>query len=153
MGTAGKNNQITYTVKKTPVNQKVDLFVMIQLDEFMNALNDLSGNAFKLWAYMAKNKADYTEQLSSKNAMEKCRFAQTAYNNGITELKEKGYLINDNIHHNENLSTNYWLFYASPQKEQEKKQIGTQLSPTIQKKLYGKPPPLPPPPDDDFIFD
>lgn len=87
---------------------------MIHLEEFMNAMNDLSGNAFKIWSYLAKNKDSYTEQLSSKRVMEKCGFAETAYKNGITELKQKGYLIDDNIHHNSNLTTNYWLFYATP---------------------------------------
>ena len=117
-----KDKQKTYTVKKSFVNQKIDLFVMIQLDEFMNALNDLSGNAFKIWAYMAKNKEGYTEQLSSKYVMEKCGFKKTAYDNGIDELIEKGYLIDDNKHHDSKSTTNYWLFYATPLKDMESKQ-------------------------------
>lgn len=144
-----KNNQITYQVKKSYVNQKTDLFVMIQLDEYMNALNDLSGNAFKIWAYMAKNKADYTEELSRKYVMEKCNFKETAYKNGIDELKEKGYLIDDNIHHNKNLTTNFYLFCASPQKETENKDIQIPFTPIKTGKTLVKPPP----PVDDEYFD
>lgn len=109
-----KDNQITYTVKKLPVNQKIDLFVMVKQDEFLNAMKELGANAFKIWCYMAKNKDSYKEKLSSKYAMELCGIGKTAYNNGIKELKQKGYLIDDNKNHKKDDTTNYWIFYATP---------------------------------------
>lgn len=115
-----KNKQITYTVNKEPITVTTDLYVMVKMDEFMNAIQDLSGNAFKVWCYMAKNKWEYKEQLSSKYCQEKCGLGKTAYDNGIKELKEKGYLVDDNARYNPEDTTNYWQFFATPRAKKEK---------------------------------
>jgi len=33
-----KNKQITYTVNKEPITVTTDLYVMVKMDEFMNAM-------------------------------------------------------------------------------------------------------------------
>lgn len=125
-----KSNQITYNVYKAPVNTKTDLYVMIEMEEFMGAMQDLSGNAFKVWCYMAKNKWEYQEELSSKYCKEKCGLGKTAYDNGIKELKEKGYLVDVNKQHSPEDKANYWQFRATPwerkqQNNNEEKQAET----------------------------
>jgi len=55
---------------------------------------NLDAGAFKLWIYFAKNQNDYTFELSSKAVGETFGIKIKQYNNAITELIAKGYLVN-----------------------------------------------------------
>ena len=61
-----------------------------QLDK---AVNDLSGNTFKLYIYLANNKDNYKLELSSKHFILWSGTSDSTYDRAFKELKEKGYLI------------------------------------------------------------
>ena len=61
-----------------------------QLDK---AAADLSGNAFKLYIYLADNQNNYKLELSSKHFIQWSGTSDSTYDRAFKELKDKGYLI------------------------------------------------------------
>ena len=88
-------NQKTITVSKTECGKGV-LSAIINMDSMNQALGELSGNAFKLYMYMAKNCDKYTSALSSKDATSVCGMCRSAYDRAIKEMIQKGYLYSEN---------------------------------------------------------
>ena len=88
------SNQKTITVSKTECG-KGELSAIVNMNSMNQALGELSGNAFKLYMYMAKNCNDYTFALSSKDATNVCGICRGAYDRAVKEMIEKNYLYSE----------------------------------------------------------
>ena len=87
-------NQRIITVQKAKAD-KNHLYTTINLDSLQRACKCLKTiGGIKLFLYMAKNQNKYTFELSRASFMEWSGLAETAYRSGITELIDKGYLVN-----------------------------------------------------------
>lgn len=76
-------------------------------------ISDLSGNAFKILAYMLSKPQGW--DFRQDKIAEETQFTLHAVRKGTTELQEKGYLIISKYRNNEGrgFSTQYWV-YESP---------------------------------------
>lgn len=83
-------NQKKVIIKKEPCN-KDNHYTATNLQALQYAMNDLSGEAFKLWMYFSKNQDNYNFDLSQK-AAEQYGIKKTSYYSHIETLKQKGYL-------------------------------------------------------------
>lgn len=101
-------NQRVIVVNKEDCDKK-NLYATINLEAMDKAAIDLSGNAFKLWIYFAKNQNNYKFALSSKELSQHFGLKIDAYNKAWNTLVEKGYLINS--------SGNYFIFTEIPHPE------------------------------------
>ena len=73
-------------------NENCSVYAQVDIDALQRAMQDLDGNAFKVWLYFAKNKAGYEFAVSPK-AMEDWGIKKDSYYRGKKVLEEKGYLI------------------------------------------------------------
>ena len=85
------NQRIIYVMRDSE-NARSNYFKIghKQLDK---AVNDLSGNTFKLYIYLANNKDNYKLELSSKHFILWSGTSDSTYDRAFKELKEKGYLL------------------------------------------------------------
>lgn len=83
-------NQKKVIIKKE-ICDKNNLYATINMNALEKAMNDLSGEAFKLWIYFSKNQNNYTFDLSQK-AAEKYGIKKSTYYDNIKVLIKKGYL-------------------------------------------------------------
>ncbi len=83
-------NQKKVIIKKEICDKK-NLYATINMNALEKAMNDLSGEAFKLWIYFSKNQNNYTFDLSQK-AAEKYGIKKSTYYDNIKVLIKKGYL-------------------------------------------------------------
>lgn len=95
-------NQQVVLVSK---NENCDVFAQLDMEALQKAMQELDGNAFKVWLYFAKNKARYEFAISPK-AMEDWGIKKDAYYRSKKLLEEKGYLVE---------SGNGLVFYEIPQ--------------------------------------
>ena len=87
-------------VKLYPNQQKVcirkredsELFAQVDMDALQRAMQELDGNAFKLWMYLVRNRDSFEFGLSPK-ALEDWGLKKDAYYRSKKLLEEKGYLI------------------------------------------------------------
>ena len=86
-------NQKIVKVTKEPCD-KQHYYGVINLLAMEKAALDLDAGAFKLWIYFAKNQNNYEFALSSKDAEETFGIKIKQYNNAVTQLIDKGYLVN-----------------------------------------------------------
>lgn len=56
-------------------------------------MGKLSGNAFKMWVYLGKNKDNYTFALSKVDTLDWCGFSKNTYTSAFNELVKAGFLI------------------------------------------------------------
>ena len=108
-------NQKQIIVKR--VNKKLrNNFISIALSSLDKAGVALSGNAFKLYTYIAGNKDNYSFYLSSMDVMKKRGMSRSGYFSAVNELQDKGYLVQPDE------TVNNYIFYEDPnliQKEDE----------------------------------
>ena len=88
---AAPNQRIIY-IQRISADVRKDYFKIgnSQLDK---AAADLSGNAFKLYIYLADNQNNYKLELSSKHFIQWSGTSDSTYDRAFKELKDKGYLI------------------------------------------------------------
>ena len=88
---AAPNQRIIY-IQRMSADVRKDYFKIgnVQLDK---AAADLSGNAFKLYIYLADNQNNYKLELSSKHFIQWSGTSDSTYDRAFKELKDKGYLI------------------------------------------------------------
>lgn len=88
---AAPNQRIIY-IQRMSADVRKDYFKIgnSQLDK---AAADLSGNAFKLYIYLADNQNNYKLELSSKHFIQWSGTSDSTYDRAFKELKDKGYLI------------------------------------------------------------
>lgn len=84
------NQRIIY-IKRDSDNAKKNFF-KIGHKQLEKAANDLKGNAFKLYIYLANNKNNYKLELSSKHYIQWSGSSDGTYDRAFKELKDKGYL-------------------------------------------------------------
>jgi len=100
---------------KTVANQKIikivkekcgegNLYTAINLYALQEAMQNLKGEALKLWLYLAKNQNNYSLALSQKDAAE-WGIGKDSYYRSISKLEELGYL--QKIDNNSNIYTFY----------------------------------------------
>ena len=99
-------NQFTLKIKKEKCD-KENHFAQINLIALQDAMVDLSGEAFKLWLYLAKNQNNYTLALSPVDAIKWGIGSRSSYNRAKAQLIEKNYLIET--------SPNHYDFYEKAQ--------------------------------------
>ena len=92
MWTKLSNNQKLIRVVKA-VSDADNPYSIFNKAALEKAMKKLSGNEFKLWAYLAANKDGYEFGLSRKDACEVCGIAKNTYLNAVNTLIEKGYLV------------------------------------------------------------
>lgn len=83
-------NQNHIIIKKEPCN-KENLYTTTNIYALQNAMQNLSGESFKLWFYFSKNQDSYSFDLSQKDA-EQWGIKKTTYYRVKQELIKKGYL-------------------------------------------------------------
>ena len=88
---ASPNQRIIY-IQRMSADAKREFF-KIGHQQLNKAVGDLSGNAFKLYIYLADNKDNYKLELSSKHFIEWSGTSNSTYDRAFKELKEKGYLL------------------------------------------------------------
>ena len=69
---------------------------IISLEALQKASQELSGEGFKMWLYLAKNQNNYTLALSKANAIYWGIGSDSSYYRAIKELTNKGYLQKNN---------------------------------------------------------
>lgn len=85
-------NQKTIIVRHA-VHDKNHLYAALSVDAIDKAMTALSGNAFKLWAYIAKNQDGFNLALSSTDICDNRNLmARSTYNLCVKELIKNGYL-------------------------------------------------------------
>jgi hypothetical protein len=88
---------------KTYANQKIIIVTKIEGNKYSifniegldKALKELSGNAFKLYAYMNRNQNNYKFALSCSDVMQKLMISNKTYYSCVDELISKGYLVSN----------------------------------------------------------
>jgi hypothetical protein len=85
-------NQRIIFIKRISSDVRKDYF-KIGHKQLNKVANDLSGNAFKLYIYLANNKDNYILELSSKDFIRWSGTSDSTYDRAFKELKEKQYLI------------------------------------------------------------
>lgn len=88
---AAPNQRIIY-IQRVSADVRKDYF-KIGNTQLNKAAMDLSGNAFKLYIYLADNQDSYKLELSSKHFIMWSGTSDSTYDRAFKELKEKGYLI------------------------------------------------------------
>ena len=94
-------NQKTVSIMK----QESGKHTIISLEALQEASQQLSGESFKMWLYLAKNQHSYVLALSSIDALNWGIGSKSSYDRAIKELKVKGYLQKKN---------NIYIFYENP---------------------------------------
>lgn len=85
-------NQKVIKVNKEICN-KDNKYAAINLEAMESAASELDAGAFKLWVYFAKNQNGYEFALSQK-AVEECfGMKKKQYDNAVSQLIEKGFLV------------------------------------------------------------
>ena len=109
----GKDLQKTIVSLHKEVCNKDNLYATINLDAMNAAAVDLDAGAFKLWMYFAKNNEAYKNwELSSKAVERDFGIKIKQYNNAVSQLIEKGYLVE--YEDNDNPISNKWEFFELP---------------------------------------
>lgn len=101
-----ENQKIVVIVKEAA--DKDNPYSIINLTAFDNALQQLKGNTFKMWCYLAKNQNEYSFALSRVAACRELSMGRNSYLSSVNELIEKGFLVQK-----EKDSSKY-LFYELP---------------------------------------
>ena len=116
MAAATVPNQRTITTNKAAHSGKKseEYYTPVNLQAMKEAMQRLSGNAFKMWCYLGKNINNYTFALSRIDAIEWCGFSKNTYAAAFNELIEAGYLINKDGRKN-----HYDFYEVSQKKERE----------------------------------
>ena len=86
-------NQKTININKEQCNRD-NLYSTINLSALKKAMIDLKGETFKLWCYLDKNQNGYTFALSKVDALSWGIGSKSSYDRAVSELIEKGYLVN-----------------------------------------------------------
>ncbi len=84
------NQNIIY-IQRTSLQVKKDYF-KIGNPQLNKAVYDLSGNAFKLFVYLADNENSHKEELSSSYFCSWANISDSTYRRSFKELVDKGYL-------------------------------------------------------------
>ena len=101
-------NQKTIAINKEKCD-KDHLYATINLEALQDAMIDLSGEALKLWLYMAKNQNGYTFALSPIDAVKWGIGSKSSYIRAVNKLIKEKYLIET--------SPNHSTFYEKSKKE------------------------------------
>ena len=104
------NQRVITTHKEKCGKDKENFYTIINLFALESAASNLSGSAFKLWIYLAKNQDRYKIALSRVDTMRFCGFSKNTYTAAFGELVDKGYLIQRD-------NNTYYDFYEKPQEE------------------------------------
>ena len=94
-------NQKIITIMK---NISDNDFLQISNKDWQYACENLSYNAFKLYLWMAKNSNEYKFALSYEAVNEDILMCRKSYNNAIKDLRDWGYL------YQEDPNSNQWIF-------------------------------------------
>lgn len=102
-------NQKIVKVNKEPCN-KNNLYAMYNIKALRYAMQDLKGEAFKMWCYLNKNQQGFTFALSKVDALQWGIGCKSSYDRAIQELINKGYLVV--------IEGNRYNFYETPKEEE-----------------------------------
>ena len=92
-------NQKIVKVQKEKCD-KQNIYAAINIEALELAAQTLDAGAFKLWVYFAKNQGGYEFALSSKDVLDTFGMKIKQYNNAVTELIDKGYLVRQGVSSN-----------------------------------------------------
>jgi hypothetical protein len=107
-----RENQKVVTTMKAKCDGD-NYYSPVNINAASKAMAILKPNTFKLWFYLGKNQNNYTFALSKVDAMQFCNISRATYLNGIKELIDTGYLVQDGD------GSNHYNFYELPQEEKE----------------------------------
>lgn len=104
------NNQNHIIFQSVPRNQS-NKFGTYNKDALFNAMNTLSKNALKLYIYLGSFQEIQEDfYLSKQDALSKVHMSEQAYFSAKRELKQKGYLIQNNFSEDPNA----YIFIEAP---------------------------------------
>lgn len=85
-------------------------------NDLINAAKDLNGITFKIYIYLISNQDGYVGGLSRADITSKLGISSKSYDNGIQELKDKGYFVytKEQVSDNNGETVGVWDFYARP---------------------------------------
>lgn len=106
-------NQKIATIQKSDAG-KENLYTIINLEAFEQAMLNLSFVAFKIYCYVMRNQNEYSFAISKKDITEKCNISITTYHKGIKELTDGGYLVQT--------KGNHYNFYDIPKLQTQPKE-------------------------------
>ena len=88
------NQQTVRIDKKVPKTN----FAVYGKEEMGKACSELNGSAFKVWCYLLSNSDGVLWDISPAAAFNNWGIPRTTFHDGLTELKEKGYIVDGVMH-------------------------------------------------------
>ena len=85
-------NQIVITMGAKPIMDESHPYTRMNIDAMQQAMMCLKEAGLKMWLYLSKNQSGFDLKLSRAEC-EKWGIKKGSYYNGITDLKENGYLV------------------------------------------------------------
>ena len=86
-------NQKVICIHKPTIANK-EKYLKVKIDDINKAMQQLNNSAFKLWIYLSSNADDFQLALSCVDVCNACGMSPSTSHNAVTELIEKGYLVN-----------------------------------------------------------
>lgn len=86
-----KGKQKAIRIKKSTTNE-YNLYSRFKIDAIEYALNILSPNAFKVWAWLNANANNYQFALSGVEVQGACNISKGTYDRAVKELVNEGFL-------------------------------------------------------------
>lgn len=112
---ASPNQKIVYIGERLPRDVSHP-YTEQSIEAMRHAASELSGDRFKVWMYLSKNRDDFTLELSQKDML-KWGVKKDTYQRAINDLIDLGYLVEIDKERNE------WEFIEYPREKVEKNAV------------------------------
>lgn len=112
---ASPNQKIVYIGERLPRDTEHP-YTEQSIEAMRHAASELSGDRFKVWMYLSKNRDDFTLELSQKDML-KWGVKKDTYQRAVNDLIDLGYLVEIDKERNE------WEFIEYPREKMEKSAV------------------------------
>lgn len=119
---AAPNQKIVYIGDRMPRDSEHP-YTEQSIEAMRHAASELSGDRFKVWMYLSKNRDDFVLELSQKDML-KWGVKKDTYQRAVNDLIELGYLVEVNAERNE------WRFEEYP-RENKREQVVAPAAPAV----------------------
>lgn len=111
---ASPNQKIIYMGKRIPRDVSHP-YTEQSVEAMAHAARELSGDRFKVWMYLSKNRDDFVLELSQKDLL-KWGVKKDTYQRAVNDLIKLGYLVQIDEERNE------WRFDEFPEEKKEEEE-------------------------------
>lgn len=112
---AAPNQKIVYIGERVP-RDAAHPYTEQSIEAMRHAANELSGDRFKVWMYLSKNRDDFTLELSQKDML-KWGVKKDTYQRAVNDLIDLGYLVEIDAERNE------WEFVEYPRENKREQEV------------------------------